>query len=103
MNDQDNTNDPRDLFGPPISMYTRAMALEDGALVDLSELARDFGIRWPVAITRAAWLDCIDWDEADNKRKGTGQDAVGRACDVLAMAAWRLRRSSQSESRGVFT
>jgi len=84
-----------------ISVYTRAQALEDGALVDLTEWARDFGIRWPVACTRAVWADCIEWDEQLNKQKGTGQDEAGRACDVLAMAAWRLRKGG--EGRGIFT
>lgn len=38
-----------------ISVYTRAQALEDGVLVDLSYLAREAGFRWPLAVTRAVW------------------------------------------------
>jgi hypothetical protein len=95
-------SDLTEIFGEPISVYTRAQALEDGALVDLSEHARDFGIRWPVACTRAVWVDCIEWSDSLNKLKGTGQDEIGRACDVLAMAAWRLRKGG-NDSRGVFT
>jgi hypothetical protein len=94
-------NDITDLFGPPISVYTRAQALEDGALVDVSTLARDFGIRWPVAMTHGAWVECVQWDEEINARKGTAQDETGRACDVLAMAAWCMRRGG-GESRGTF-
>ncbi len=34
-----------------ISIYTRAQALQDGVLVDVSELAREAGFKWPVAVT----------------------------------------------------
>lgn len=34
-----------------ISIYTRAQALQDGVLVDVSDLAREAGFTWPVAIT----------------------------------------------------
>lgn len=34
------------LFGAPISVYTRAEAIADGALVDVSDAARSVG--WPI-------------------------------------------------------
>jgi hypothetical protein len=37
-----------------IHRYTRADALRDGVLVDVSATAREAGFRWPVALTRAA-------------------------------------------------
>ncbi len=46
-----------EIFGEPISIYTRAQALDDGFLVDVSELAKEAGFRFPVALTRAAWAD----------------------------------------------
>lgn len=39
-----------------VSTYTRAQALEDGVLVDLSSLAREAGFRWPLAVTQAVWV-----------------------------------------------
>ena len=42
-------------FGPVIFAYTRAQAIEDGILVDVSETAREAGFRIPVAITRTVW------------------------------------------------
>ena len=42
-------------FDPVISVYTRAQAIEDGILVDVSETAREAGFKIPVAITRAVW------------------------------------------------
>lgn len=76
-----------DFWGEPIDIYTRAQALEDGVLVDISELAREYGITYPVAITRAAWEDTCDWTPADDARKhtGTGQSPAGRIWDVLTM------------------
>jgi hypothetical protein len=43
------------MFGPEdlIHRYTRAGALADGVLVDVSAVAREAGIRFPVALTRA--------------------------------------------------
>ena len=42
-------------FGPVLSAYTRAQAIEDGILVDVSETAREAGFRIPVAVTRTVW------------------------------------------------
>ena len=42
-------------FGPVIFAYTRAQAIEDGILVDVSETAREAGFRIPVAVTRTVW------------------------------------------------
>ena len=42
-------------FGPVLSAYTRAQAIEDGFLVDVSETAREAGFTIPVAVTRSAW------------------------------------------------
>lgn len=38
-----------------IHAYTRAQAIEDGVLVDLSGLASEAGFRWPLAVTQAVW------------------------------------------------
>lgn len=87
-----------ELFGEPISTYTRAQALDDGFLVDVSEMAKEAGFRFPVALTRAAWADCVEWSEADSKRQ-TYQDEAGRLWDVLYMASLAARRNGSSELR----
>lgn len=46
-----------------ISRYTRAEAIEDGELIDVTETAREAGFTVPVARTRAAWVDCVAWGE----------------------------------------
>lgn len=79
-----------ELFGEVIYRYTRAQAIEDGVLVDVSETAREAGFRWPVAMTSAAWADCVAWSEEDNHRQ-VYQDESGRLWDVLWMAFVAIR------------
>ena len=83
-----------ELFGEVISTYSRAQALEDGVLVSAGAMAREVGFRFPVAITAAAWSDCVAWTDADSARQ-VHQDQSGRLFDVLFMAhhAIRSRRS----------
>jgi hypothetical protein len=65
-----------------IHSYSRAQAIEDGVLIDVSTIAREAGIRWPVALTRAAWGRCV------TVPAGVAcQDEAGRLWDVL----WMLR------------
>jgi hypothetical protein len=80
-----------ELFGKPIYVYTRAQAIEDGELVDLTPWARETGFKFPVAITRAAWADFIEWP--DGTRGGDGQSERGRAHDVLWMLLCAIRAS----------
>jgi len=77
-------------FGEVIFSYTRAEAIADGVLVDVSETARETGFTVPVALTRAVWADAVAWSDADNERQ-TYQDEIGRLWDVLFMAAMAIR------------
>ncbi len=72
-------------FGQVIYRYSRAQAIEDNFLIDVSETAQEAGFRWPVAITRAAWDACVEWSDEDSKRQ-TYQDQSGRLWDVISMA-----------------
>jgi hypothetical protein len=80
----------------PIYSYSRAQAIEDGVLVDVSELAREAGFAVPVALTAAVWADCVEWDEADTRRQ-VPQDEAGRLWDVLWMGYLAMRRARGSE------
>jgi hypothetical protein len=89
---QTTTTNPADLFGEPISTYTRQQAIEDGLLIDVSATAREAGIVWPVAMTSAAWADCVTWSDATEARKGyTGQSESGRLWDVVWMLSLAVR------------
>jgi len=65
-----------------ISAYTRAQALADGVLVDASELAKQCGIKAPVALTRAVWDRYVELTPAAEQ---AGNDETGRLWDVLWM------------------
>jgi hypothetical protein len=80
-----------------IYRYTRAQALEDGALVDAGPSARDAGFRVPVALTAAVWAQCVEWPE--DLRGLAGQSERGRLWDVLWMAghAARVHRNSGAD------
>ena len=104
MTDPDRTPDAirdlEELFGPVISRYTRADAIRDGALIDVTELAKSYGFTTSVAMTIEAHVDLVAWDATADKRTGfTGQDETGRAWDVLTMAkhAIRTRRRPQAD------
>ena len=84
-------------YGDVIATYTRAQAIEDGVLVDVSETAREAGFVVPVAVTRAVWEDCCDWEsEADQKKNGW-QSTSGRLWDVVSLARWAIRRARRGE------
>lgn len=88
-----------DLFGPIISTYTRADAIGDGTLVDVTETAREAGFKIPVALTRAVWTDCVEWTDATDRRKHefTGQDEAGRLWDVVWVARVRAARAPATD------
>lgn len=73
-----------------IHCYTRADAIADGVLVDVTATAREAGFRVPVALTQAAWGDCVFWSAEDNT-DGIYQDESGRLWDVLWMASLSAR------------
>ena len=77
-------NDP--IFGEIISTYSRAEALADGVLVDVSATAREAGIKFPVALTRAVWSRYVEIPAGV-----CGQDERGRLWDIL----WMFRVSAK--------
>lgn len=88
------TDTMTELFGELIYTYTRAQAIEDGVLIDVSDRVRGAGFRIPVALTPAVWEDCVAWGEADNRRQAY-QDESGRLWDVLWMCSQAVRRGGQ--------
>ena len=69
-----------------VSSYTRAQAIQDGILIDVSTTAREAGFRWPMAITSAAWHASIAVNKSD-----IGQDEQGRLWDVLSVLRYQSR------------
>lgn len=91
-----------DLFGDAVVFsYTRAEALADGVLVDVSPRAREAGFRIPLALTHAAWQDCVAWT-ADDSLRLVHQDETGRLWDVLTLAYWTIRWCRQADNPLLF-
>ncbi len=76
-----------------IYTYTRAQAIEDGVLFDVSETAREAGFRWPVAIT--AGVQSLV--EAIPPRLQGINDVDGRLWDVLWMAYMAIRNAPHND------
>ena len=74
-----------------IHTYSRAQAIEDGTLVDVSEMAKQAGFVFPVAVTCALWHDI----ETIPESKQGIEDAQGRLWDVLYMGFCAIRRSKE--------
>lgn len=89
-----------DLFGALIYAYTRADALRDGQLVELPD-AMAMGFRVPVAITSAAYTECIAWPHPDPKLPDIlhMQEEVVLLSALREAQAQRRRRQWGSEER----
>jgi len=82
-----------------ISTYTRAQAIEDGVLVDVTITAREAGFKIAVALTQAAWEDFVAWSDDDTMCKGWPQDQGGRLWDVLWMGWLAAKAGDDSDQR----
>jgi hypothetical protein len=89
-----------DLFADAevVYVYTRAQALADGTLVDVSETAKAAGFVYPVAITAALWQDIQDIPE----ELAGYQTPEGRLWDVLSMGFHAIRQSKGDGSTLVY-
>lgn len=79
-----------EFFGPPISTYSRAQAIEDGVLADLSEIAPDVTrqhYKHPIAATAAVWA--IIEKAATNKR--TKEVEVSSVKGIVHDMLWMSR------------
>jgi hypothetical protein len=79
-------------FGDVVYSYTRAQAVADGVQVEVSKVAAEAGIRFPVFLTRTVY-DAYVTVPPDV----SGQDEAGRLWDVV----WMLRFAIQRTKRGV--
>jgi len=81
-----------DIFGAAIYTYTRAQAIEDGVLTDMTDWAREVGFVCPVAVTASVWSDINDISEQSS------QDPRGRAHDLLWMARCAAKKTEPGEN-----
>lgn len=86
-------NEQRSLFEETdiVYAYSRAQAIADGVLVDVSDKAREAGISFPVAITAGLWNGYIVPAEASSLHC---QSITGRLWDTL----WLFRCAAKGFS-----
>ena len=100
MNQNDETL-TREIFGDPICCYSRAQAIEDGVLMDISERARCHGIKYPTACT-AGVLALIEAIEKPHPTLRQVQ-VLGRTDAVLVSMLSAIRRGgTRGTDRVVF-
>ncbi len=76
--------------------YSRAQAIKDGILVDVSDMAKAIGIKWHVAVTYSVWSDFIEWTDYDRRRQGL-QDTESRLWHVIFSLNWALKNSNKTD------
>jgi hypothetical protein len=81
-----------DFWGGPIFSYTRKQAIADGVLVDVTEMAREAGFKYPVVVTSRIWHECVVPDDASRQ---LGQSEQGRLWDVLVVLHFAIRKGAE--------
>ncbi len=74
-----------------ISRYTRADAIADGILVDVTATAKEAGIKYPTAVTQAVFGKYVRVPDGLSD-----QDEAGRLWDVLWMLHIAIRQSARN-------
>ena len=74
-----------------IHAYTRQQAIEDGVLVDVTEIAKKTGYVVDVALTKAVWNRCVDVSPTV-----AGMTEFDRVSDIL----WMCRNCVTSDCVG---
>jgi hypothetical protein len=81
-------------FGPVVYSYTRAQAVVDGVQVEVTKVAQEAGIKFPMFLTRAVY-DAYVTVPPDV----TGQDEAGRLWDVVWMTRFAILRARPGVDR----
>jgi len=83
------------IFGDVIFTYSRAQAIEDGVLIDITTDASKAGFKIPVAVTDTVWNKYIAWTDKDTQQQ-TIQHLDGRLWDVLSMLRFAITKAQNS-------
>jgi len=81
-----------ELFGDAIYVYTREQAINDGVLVDVTEMGKEAGFKVPVAVT------CALHEIINTIPKSSCQDFEGRLWDVLYMGMVAAQNGADSDT-----
>ena len=84
-----------------IYVYSRAQAIEDGVLVDVSKQAENMGFRFPVAMTATVWEDCVAWTDADQDGYRLEHNETIRLENLLQYAYEEIKRHKREDENDV--
>lgn len=76
------------LTPPLIFSYTRAQAIADGVLHDVTEVAKQAGFKIPIAVSAAVWSEYVRVPDGV-----LAQDEAGRLWDVVSMLRFGIGRA----------
>ena len=79
---------------PLVYAYTRAQAVADGLQVEVSKVAAEAGIRFPVFLTRTVYDAFVTVPPGV-----TAQDEAGRLWDIVWMLRFAVRKSQHGQNR----
>jgi hypothetical protein len=82
-----------------IFRYTREQAIAGGVLVDISDMAKEAGFKWPVAVTLAVWHEVVTPTPHDERE---GQSKEGRLWDILNMARLAAKANKDDSDAVLF-
>ena len=91
MNNHENISEP---FGPVVYAYTRSQAVADGYQVEVSKVAREAGILFPVFLTRSVYDAYVTVPHGV-----AGQDEAGRLWDILHMLRFAVHKARPDQDR----
>ena len=94
-----------EFFGKVIYSYTRAQAIDDGVLVDLSDpsftfrrglnILKEAGIKFPLAMTQTAFARTV---QELGEPLPPAQDLSGRLWDVLTMLKFAIKNGGNEST-----
>ena len=82
------------LFGQPVYTYTRALAVADGVQIEVTKMAKEAGISFPVFLTRAVFDNYVAVPP-----DVTAQDEAGRLWDIIWMTRFAILRTRSGVDR----
>ena len=81
-------------FGPVVYAYTRAQAVADGVQVEVTKVAQEAGIRFPMFLTRTVYDAYVTVPPGV-----TAQDEAGRLWDIVWMTRFAILRAKPGVDR----
>lgn len=78
-----------------VSSYTREQAIDDGVLIDITELAKEAGFKIPVAVTNSLYEGYLKPTKAEEE---FGQSLNGRIWDLLIVLYYSAKGNKDNNT-----